>query len=78
MLVRDVMNAGPVAIQATEAVSDAVRLLRANDISGMRFWRGIGWWGSSESDLLRMLSAEREGGLWLPSPLRSWRFRSAT
>ncbi|MDD3566227.1 MAG: CBS domain-containing protein, partial [Methanothrix sp.] len=23
----------------------------------------------SESDLLRMLSAEREGGLWLPSPL---------
>ena len=70
MLVRDVMNAGPVAIQATEAVSDAVRLLRTNDISGMPVLEGDRLVGVvSESDLLRMLSAEREGGLWLPSPL---------
>lgn len=70
MLIRDVMNSEPVAIQATEAVSDAVRLLRTNEISGMPVLEGDRLAGVvSESDLLRMLSVEREGGLWLPSPL---------
>lgn len=70
MKIRDVMNSEPVAIQATEAVSDAVRLLRTNEISGMPVLEGDRLAGVvSESDLLRMLSVEREGGLWLPSPL---------
>ncbi|MDF0591249.1 CBS domain-containing protein [Candidatus Methanocrinis natronophilus] len=70
MKVRDVMNPEPVAIQATAAVSDAVRLLRTEEISGMPVLEGEKLVGVvSESDLLKMLSVEREGGLWLPSPL---------
>jgi CBS domain-containing protein len=70
MKIRDVMNSEPVAIQATEAVSDAVRLLRTNEISGMPVLEGDRLAGGvSEADLLRMRSVEREGGLWLPSPL---------
>ncbi|MCR3884812.1 MAG: CBS domain-containing protein, partial [Methanothrix sp.] len=70
MQVRDVMNEEPVAVQATAAVSDAVRLLKENEISGMPVLEGERLVGVvSESDLLKMLSAEREGGLWLPSPL---------
>jgi CBS domain-containing protein len=70
MQVRDVMNEEPVAVQATAAVSDAVGLLKENEISGMPVLEGERLVGVvSESDLLKMLSAEREGGLWLPSPL---------
>ena len=70
MLVRDVMNTEPVACQASDAVSDAVKLLRENDISGMPVLEGERLVGVvSESDLLKMLSKEDEGGLWLPSPL---------
>ena len=70
MLVRDVMNPEPVACQASDAVSDAVKLLKKNDISGMPVLEGERLVGVvSESDLLKMLSAEDEGGLWLPSPL---------
>ncbi|MGC9515735.1 CBS domain-containing protein [Methanocrinis sp.] len=70
MLVRDVMNPAPVACQATDAVSDAVKLLKRNDISGMPVLEGEKLVGVvSESDLLKLLSAEEEGGLWLPSPL---------
>jgi CBS domain-containing protein len=70
MLIRDVMNTKPVAIQAADAVSDAVRLLRENEISGMPVMEGERLVGVvSESDLLKLLSAEKEGGLWLPSPL---------
>ena len=70
MLVRDVMNTEPVACQASDAVSDAVKLLRENDISGMPVLDGERLVGVvSESDLLKMLSKEDEGGLWLPSPL---------
>ena len=70
MLVRDVMNPEPIVCQASDAVSDAVRLLRENEISGMPVLEGERLAGVvSESDLLRLLSAEKEGGLWLPSPL---------
>ncbi len=70
MKIRDVMNPEPVAIQATDAVGDAVRLLRTEEISGMPVLEGEKLVGVvSESDLLKMLSVEREGGLWLPSPL---------
>jgi CBS domain-containing protein len=70
MFVRDVMNPEPVACQATDAVSDAVKLLKRNNISGMPVLEGEKLVGVvSESDLLKMLSAEDEGGLWLPSPL---------
>ncbi|UEC41977.1 MAG: Putative signal transduction protein with CBS domains [Methanothrix sp.] len=70
MKVRDVMNPEPVAIQATAAVSDAVRLLRTEEISGMPVLEDERLVGVvSESDLLKMLSVERVGGLWLPSPL---------
>lgn len=70
MLVRDVMNPAPVACQVTDAVSDAVKLLKRNDISGMPVLEGEKLVGVvSESDLLKLLSAEEEGGLWLPSPL---------
>ena len=70
MKVRDVMNPEPVAIQATAAVSDAARLLRTEEISGMPVLEDERLVGVvSESDLLKMLSVEREGGLWLPSPL---------
>ena len=70
MLVRDVMNPEPVACQATDAVSEAVLLLKRNDISGMPVLEGERLVGVvSESDLLKLLSAEEEGGLWLPSPL---------
>ncbi|HPJ30588.1 MAG TPA: CBS domain-containing protein [Methanothrix sp.] len=70
MLVRDVMNPEPIVCQASDAVSDAVRLLRENEISGMPVLEGKRLAGVvSESDLLRLLSAEKEGGLWLPSPL---------
>jgi len=70
MLVRDVMNPEPVACQTTDAVSDAVKLLKRNNISGMPVLEGERLAGVvSESDLLKMLSADEEGGLWLPSPL---------
>lgn len=70
MLVRDVMNTEPVACQATDTVSEAVLLLKRNDISGMPVLEGAKLVGVvSESDLLRLLSSEEEGGLWLPSPL---------
>jgi CBS domain-containing protein len=70
MLVRDVMNPEPIACQATDAVSDAVKILKRNDISGMPVLEGERLVGVvSESDLLKLLSAEEEGGLWLPSPL---------
>lgn len=70
MLVRDVMNSEPVACQATDAVSEAVKILKRNDISGMPVMDGEKLVGVvSESDLLKLLSAEEEGGLWLPSPL---------
>jgi CBS domain-containing protein len=70
MLVRDVMNPEPVACQATDAVSEAVKILKRNDISGMPVLEDDRLVGVvSESDLLKMLSAEEEGGLWLPSPL---------
>ncbi len=69
-MVRDVMNPEPIVCQASDAVSDAVRLLRENEISGMPVLEGKRLAGVvSESDLLRLLSAEKEGGLWLPSPL---------
>jgi CBS domain-containing protein len=70
MLVRDVMNQEPVACQATDAVSEAVKLLKRNNISGMPVLDGDRLVGLvSESDLLKLLSAQYEGGLWLPSPL---------
>ena len=70
MLVRDVMNPEPIACQATDAVSDAVKVLKKSDISGMPVLEGERLVGVvSESDLLKLLSAEEEGGLWLPSPL---------
>jgi CBS domain-containing protein len=70
MLVRDVMNQEPVACQATDAVSEAVLLLKRNNISGMPVLEGDRLVGLvSESDLLKLLSAQDEGGLWLPSPL---------
>ena len=69
-MVRDVMNPEPVACQASDAVSEAVLLLKRNDISGMPVLEGERLVGVvSESDLLKLLSAEEEGGLWLPSPL---------
>ncbi len=70
MLVRDVMNPKPVVCQASDAVSEVVLLLKRNDISGMPVLEGERLVGVvSESDLLKLLSAEEEGGLWLPSPL---------
>ncbi len=70
MKVRDVMNSEPVVCQAADTVSDAVKLLKRNNISGMPVLQGEKLVGVvSESDLLKMLSAEDEGGLWLPSPL---------
>ncbi len=70
MKVRDVMKTEPVACQARDAVSDAVKLLKRNEISGMPVLDGEELVGVvSESDLLKMLSTEDEGGLWLPSPL---------
>ncbi|HOO54701.1 MAG TPA: CBS domain-containing protein [Methanothrix sp.] len=70
MLVRDVMNPEPVACQATDVVSEAVKLLKRNNISGMPVLEGDRLVGLvSESDLLKLLSAQDEGGLWLPSPL---------
>lgn len=69
-MVRDVMNPEPIACQATDAVSDAVKILKKSDISGMPVLEGERLVGVvSESDLLKLLSAEEEGGLWLPSPL---------
>lgn len=69
MRVRDVMNLRPVSIQADAPVSEAARLMRENRISGMPVLDGERLVGViSESDLLRLLSTEEEGGLWLPSP----------
>lgn len=69
-MVRDVMNPEPVACQATDVVSEAVKLLKRNNISGMPVLEGDRLVGLvSESDLLKLLSAQDEGGLWLPSPL---------
>ncbi len=70
MNVRDVMNPEPVACQSKDMVSDAARLLRENQISGMPVLDGEKVVGVvSESDLLKLLSIEEESGLWLPSPL---------
>jgi len=70
MIVREVMNPSPITCQAEDTVSDAARILRENKISGMPVLDGDRLVGVvSESDLLRLLSQEEEGGgLWLPSP----------
>ncbi len=65
------MNVRPITVSAEENVSEAVRLLRENKISGLPVLDGEKLVGIvSESDLLRLLSVEdeKEGGLWLPSP----------
>ncbi len=70
MNVRDVMNPEPVACQSKDLVSDAARLLRENQISGMPVLDDEKVVGVvSESDLLKLLSIEEESSLWLPSPL---------
>jgi CBS domain-containing protein len=69
MIVRDVMNVKPVTCQAEASVTEAARILRENMISGMPVLDGERLVGIvSESDLLRLLAKEDEGGLWLPSP----------
>lgn len=70
MKVRDVMNARPIAVQATDTVGDASKAMRANKISGMPVLDGKRVVGVvSESDILKLLSVnEEEGSLWLPSP----------
>jgi len=69
MIVRDVMNVKPVTCQADASVTDAARTLREDMISGMPVLDGERLVGIvSESDLLRLLAREDEGGLWLPSP----------
>lgn len=70
MLVRDVMEESPITCQADIGVADAARLLRENEISGMPVLDGDRFAGIvSESDLLKLLSTEKESNLWLPSPL---------
>jgi CBS domain-containing protein len=69
MIVRDVMNVKPVTCQAETSVTEAGKILRENMISGMPVLDGQRLVGVvSESDLLRLLATENEGGLWLPSP----------
>jgi CBS domain-containing protein len=70
MLVKDVMNAHPITVQADDSVSEAARRLRENKISGMPVLEGERLVGIvSESDLLKLLAVEEEeGSLWLPSP----------
>ncbi len=70
MLVREVMNAHPVTVQADDSVGEAAKQLRENKISGMPVLEGERLVGIvSESDLLKLLAVEEEGGsLWLPSP----------
>jgi CBS domain-containing protein len=70
MKVREVMNRSPITCQADDTVADAARILRENKISGMPVLDGEKLVGVvSESDLLKLLSQEEEGGsLWLPSP----------
>ncbi|MHC1631933.1 MAG: CBS domain-containing protein [Methanotrichaceae archaeon] len=70
MKVRNVMNSEPIACQAVDSVSDVVKLLKRNNISGMPVLDGEKVIGViSESDLLKMLSVKGESKLWLPSPL---------
>jgi CBS domain-containing protein len=59
-----------ITCQASMPVGDAARILRVNRISGMPVLDGDRLVGViSESDLLKILSVEEEGGeLWLPSP----------
>lgn len=69
MKVRDVMNSRPIAVQVTDTVGDASKVMRSNNISGMPVLDGEKVVGVvSESDLLKLLSVEEEGSLWLPSP----------
>jgi CBS domain-containing protein len=69
MKVRDVMNVKPITVQSDDPVSEAARKLRENKISGMPVLDGERLVGIvSESDLLRLLSVEEGGSLWLPSP----------
>jgi CBS domain-containing protein len=70
MLVRDVMEEDPITCQVDIGISDAARLLRENEISGMPVLDGSRLAGIvSESDLLKLLNTEKESNLWLPSPL---------
>lgn len=70
MLVRDIMEESPITCQADIGVSEAARLLRKNVISGMPVLDGDRFAGIvSESDLLKLLTIEKESNLWLPSPL---------
>ena len=70
MLVRDVMTEDPITCQAGDSLSDAARLLIENGISGMPVMDKDKLVGVvSESDLLKQISVQEEGTLWLPSPL---------
>lgn len=70
MIVRDVMNSKPVTCQTEETVSEAARRMKKKKISGMPVLDGDRLVGViSESDVLRLLSENEEGQLWLPSPL---------
>ncbi|HWQ20707.1 MAG TPA: CBS domain-containing protein [Methanotrichaceae archaeon] len=70
MKVRDVMNAKPITVQAKDSVTVAAKRMKENKISGMPVMDSDHLEGViSESDLLRLLSVEEDGQLWLPSPL---------
>ena len=69
MKVRDVMNSKPVTCQAGDLVSDVAKTMKDEKISGMPVLDEDQVVGViSESDLLRLISTEEEGQLWLPSP----------
>lgn len=69
MKVKDIMNRKIITCQAGASISEASKLLRENKISGMPVMDGDEMVGIiSESDILRLLSREDEGQLWLPSP----------
>jgi CBS domain-containing protein len=69
MKVREVMNTNPVSCRAESTISEAAKIMKKKKISGMPVLDGDRLVGViSESDLLRLLSAEEEGQLWLPSP----------
>ncbi len=69
MNVKDVMNSDVVSCRPDDEISNAAKLLKEHDISGLPVvdeGKVVGI--VTEADVLKLLEVPEHGGLWLPSP----------
>ncbi|MDO9516691.1 MAG: CBS domain-containing protein [Methanosarcinaceae archaeon] len=69
MNVKDVMNSNVISCRPDDEISNATKLLKEHDISGLPVVEDGKVVGIvTEADVLKLLEVPDHGGLWLPSP----------